>query len=147
MAQSPWAPTRKRATVSIGRCVADRPMRTSGDSADLLQAFERQREMRAAPRADDGVNLVHDDRPDGPKHLAAAFGRQQQKQRLRRRDEDVRRRAQRSRALGRGRVAGPHGGGDARAVDAEPLGELLDAAPRPARFLWTSALNAFSGET
>ena len=44
-------------------------MRTSGAFGDLLQALERQRQMRAAPRADDGVNLVDDHRPDGPQHL------------------------------------------------------------------------------
>ena len=33
---------------------------------DLTQPLERQREMRTAPRTDDGVNFVHDHRPHGP---------------------------------------------------------------------------------
>ena len=61
---------------------------------------------------------------------AAALRRQQQVERLRRGDEDVRRRAQDRRALGRGRVAGADGRRDARRVDAARLGELPDAAPR-----------------
>ena len=42
------APTRKRATSSIGFCVADRPMRVSGVAHSALQPLERQRQMAAA---------------------------------------------------------------------------------------------------
>ena len=69
-------PTRKRATSSMGRCVADKPMRINGISisisdfefvcelsavADqLFQAFDGEREMRAAFVADYRMNLVND---------------------------------------------------------------------------------------
>ena len=65
----PVGPTRNAATVSIGFCVADSPMRSSGRSGNLLQPLERQRQMRAAPRADDRVNLVDDHGADGAQHL------------------------------------------------------------------------------
>ena len=93
-------PTRKRATSSTGFCVAESPMPQQRPLRDLLQPLERQRQVRAAPRADDRVNLVDDDRADRPQQLAAALRRQQQVQRLRRGHEDVRRRAQHGGAFG-----------------------------------------------
>ena len=141
-------PTRKRATLRSasasprGRCAA------SGASATVLEALERQREVRAAARADDRVDLVDDHRPDGAQHLAAALGGEQQVQRLRRRDQDVRRRPQHRGALGLRRVAGADGGRDPR----RRRGRAARRAARcrgaaRARFLWMSALSAFSGET
>ena len=57
------APTRKRATSSIGFCVADRPMRTSGSPrTSRLQPLEREREVAAALARGDGVDLVDDHR-------------------------------------------------------------------------------------
>ena len=64
------------------------------------QALERQRQMRPAARADDGVDLVDDHRPHRAQHLAAARRRQEQVERLGRRDQDVRRRLHHRRALG-----------------------------------------------
>ncbi len=78
--------------------------------------------MRAAPRADDGVNLVDDDGPHRPQALAAALRCQQQVQRFRRRDEDVRRRAEHRLPRRRRRVAGAHGGGDCRRRQSESRG-------------------------
>ena len=83
------------------------------------EALQRQREMGAAPRADDGVNLVDDDGPHRPQALAAALRRQQQVQRFRRRDEDVRRRAEHRLPRRGRRVAGAHGGGDGRRRQSE----------------------------
>ena len=80
----------------------------------LLQAFERQRQVRAAAGANHGVNLVDDHRPRGSQHGPAALGGQQQEQRFRRRDQNVRRRPQHRGALGLRGVAGPHGDRDAR---------------------------------
>ncbi len=70
-----------------------------------VQAFQGQGQVRAALVARDGVHLVHDDRF----HPAQGFprlGREQQEQRLRRRDEDVGRLAGQLPALFRGGVAG-----------------------------------------
>ncbi len=49
---------------SSGRWVAERPMRCNGLSRRRVEALERQREMRAALRAGDGMDLVHDHRLD-----------------------------------------------------------------------------------
>ena len=85
---------------------------------------------------------------DRPQHLAAARGGQQQIQRLRRGHEDVRRRPQHRRPFRRRRVAGPHRGRDARRRQARPLRRCARCRARgSARFLWMSALSAFSGET
>ena len=58
----------------------------------LLQPFEREGEVRAASRADHGMNFVDDDRVRGTQHLAASFRGEQQVQRLGGRDQNVRRR-------------------------------------------------------
>ena len=62
-ASTAGVPTRKRATSSTGFCVADRPMRSSGDRPPA-QPFQAQRKMRPAARADDGVDLIDDDGSD-----------------------------------------------------------------------------------
>ena len=129
----------------LRRRQADAQQRLPGD---LLQPLERQREVRAAPRADHRVDLVDDDGAHRAQHLAAALGRQQQIQRLGRRHQNVRRRPQHRRALGLRRVAGAHGGGDPRRVEPELLGQRGGCRARgSARFLWMSALSALSGET
>ena len=71
------------------------------------EALERQREVRAALRPRDGVDLVDDDRLDAAEHLARA-GREHQVQRLGRRDQDVRRRPLHRGAVALRRVAGAH---------------------------------------
>ena len=78
-------------------------------SARSLEPLERQREVRAALRARDRVDLVDDHRAHAAEHAAAAHGRQHDVQRLRRRDENVRRLAQHPRARRRRRVAGADG--------------------------------------
>ena len=60
---------------------------------DPFQAFEREREVRAALRARDRVHLVEDHRLDGSEELAAPRG-EEQEERLGGRDQDVRRLAQ-----------------------------------------------------
>jgi hypothetical protein len=62
----------------MGFCVAERPMRG--------QALERHRQMRAALVVRHGVNLIHDDGVDGSENLAALLRRQQNEERLGRRD-------------------------------------------------------------
>jgi hypothetical protein len=73
--------------------------------------------VRAALRAGDGMNLVDDDGAERAEHRSAAHAREQDVERLRRRDEDVRRLAQHPGARGGRRVAGADGDAD--------LGELL----------------------
>ena len=70
-----------------------------------LQPLERQRQVRAALGRHQRVNLVDDDRVDRAQRLARVR-RQQQIERLRRRDQNVGRLALKAGALGLRRVAG-----------------------------------------
>ena len=62
----------------------DRPLgRGKPDSlerplGELLQAFQRQRQVRSAPCADDCVDFVDDDCPDGAEQATAPLSRKQQ---------------------------------------------------------------------
>src|SRR5215207_9662022 len=69
------------------------------------EALDAEREVGAALRPGDGVDLVQDHRLDGSEHLAGARG-EDQKERLGRRDQDVRWLAAHRLALLRRRVAG-----------------------------------------
>ncbi len=69
-----------------------------------LEALERHEEVRSALVVHELVDLVDDDRLDVRERLSSV-GREQEIERLGRRDEDVRRVPQHPRALGRGRVA------------------------------------------
>ena len=96
---------------------------------DLFEAFERQREMRAALGAGHRVDLVDDHPADAPQELACLRG-EHQVERLGRRDQDVGRPRLDAAAFGGGGVAGPHR--DARLVHvlAEPLRRQADADQR-----------------
>ena len=86
-------PAMNRAIASSGRCVADRPIRCGGSRvrrAQALEALQAQREVRAALRAGDRVDLVDDHVLDAAEHLARAAG-QHQVERLGGGDQDVRR--------------------------------------------------------
>ncbi len=96
---------------------------------DRLEPLEREGEVRAASRADHGVNLVDDDGARGAQHLAAALRRQQQVQRLWRRHQDVRRRAEHGGALGLRRVAGTNGARHATRRQPHVGHHAADAAP------------------
>ena len=86
----------------LGGGKADALERTSGQR---LQALQRQGEVRAALVADEGVDLVHDDRPHRGQDLPPAVAGQQEIERLRRGDQDVRRPLAHGRALRGRRVA------------------------------------------
>ena len=96
---------------------------------ELLEAFEREREMRAPLGTRHRVDLVHDHPADAPEDLAR-LGRQHQVERLRRGDQDVGRTGLDPAALARRGVAGAHR--DARLVDvlAEAFGREPDARQR-----------------
>ena len=99
-------------------------------SSHLLEPLEAEREVRTAPRADHGVDFVDDHGADRPQHLPAALGRQQQVERLRRRDQNVGRRAQHCRALRLRRIARPDGCGYTRRVDPHLFREALETLAR-----------------
>ena len=83
-------PPRKRAISSIGRWVAERPMRTGGVVGQRLQPLQAEREMDAALVGRDGVNLVDDHPAHGAQRLSRARG-EHQVERFRSGDQDVRR--------------------------------------------------------
>ena len=100
--------------------------------ANRFQALEREREMGAALGRDERVDLVDDHRVDGAKHFACVR-RQEQVQRLGRRDQNVRRIALEPGALDRGRVPRPDGD-RRRVVDiAAGAGTVGDAGERGAQ--------------
>jgi len=85
------------------------PDALDASTGEVFEPFEAQREMHSALLPDESVDFVHDDRPHGLEHIAGARAGQDQVERFRRGDEDVRRLAH-HRLAGRGRgVARAHG--------------------------------------
>ena len=130
-------PPRNRAIVSSGRWVAESPIRCGGATPvapgdELLQAFHAQGEVGAALRAGDRMDLVDDDVLDATEDVAR-LAREQQIERFRGRDEDVRRApGEIPTILGR-RVAGPARDADVRSGLAEAGGSQADAGQRGAK--------------
>ena len=95
----------------------------------IVQPLQRQRQVRPALVAGQGVHLVHDDRLNRAQRLSGRRG-EHEVQRLGRRDENVGRIAGDLAALVSGGVAGAHGRADfggfratARALDGRQLGD------------------------
>ena len=105
-----------------GRDLLDRALRRgepdpgrpspAGLSHELVEAREGEREVAAAAVAGDGVYLVDDHGAHTPQVLAAALGGDHQVERLRRRDEDVRRPPHHRLPLRRRAVAAADGDAD-----------------------------------
>ena len=74
------------------------------------ESLKAQREMRAATIVHDGVYLVENHSPHAAQHFAAGVRRKEQIKRLRRRDQNVRRRFDKRPTLRCGRVAGANFG-------------------------------------
>ena len=110
----------------LGRGKADPLQRGLGE---LLQAFQRQRQMRSAPCADDRVDFVDDDCSDG---ASGATARSAVSSRYKDSggDEDMRRSSENGGALGLRCIArGIDRRGDEQ-LDALRFGELTNAATR-----------------
>ncbi len=90
---------------------------------DLLEPLERDREVRSALRAGDGVHLVEDERLDAPQDLAPLRG-EEQEQRLGSRDENVGRSSQHPLPVALRRVAGAHTDRELRAEPGEGAAEV-----------------------
>ncbi len=101
-------PTRSRAIVSMGRCVAESPMRCGRALGQRVQSLQGEAEMRAALVPGHRVDLVDDHRPHAPELLAALLRRHEQIERFGRGHQDVGRPPGHGRARARRRVAGPH---------------------------------------
>ena len=109
------APTRSRAAVSMGRTVAERPMRcrrAPPRGHQLVEPLERQRQVRAALVAGHRVDLVHDHGAHVREPAPARLGGEQDEERLGRGHQHVRRPAPDQPSLVRGGVAGAHRGAD-----------------------------------
>ena len=126
------SPPTKRAISSSGRCVAESATRCGSRSAEVGEALERERQVRAALGRRDGVHLVDDHGLDAGEDLPRARG-EHQVEALGRRDEDVGRRAQHAPALLRRRVARAHGDARSRQVDARRGSGRADARERRAQ--------------
>ena len=108
------------------RDLLDRPLRrresdargplAAGLGDELVEPRQREGEVAASPVAGDGVDLVDDHGADAPQVLAAALGGDQQVERLRRGDQDVRRLAHHRLPLALRRVAAAHCRADRRAA-------------------------------
>ncbi len=98
-------------------------MRCTGDWQELVEPLDGEREMGAALRPGDGVHLVEDQRLDRPQHLAR-LRREDEEERLGRRDEDVRRLARHLLALLLRRVARAHGNAQLRAQPGQRSAEV-----------------------
>ena len=88
-------------------------MRWTGCSGETVEALDGEGEVRTALRAGDGVHLVEDQRLDALQHLAPARG-EQQVERLRGRDQDVRVLAQHRGAVALRGVSGADGDAELR---------------------------------
>ena len=98
--------------------------------AEGVEAGEGEHEVAAALVAHEGVQLIDDDGAHVAEQRAAALGREHQVERLRRRDEDVRRVAEDGRACGLRGVAGAQRGADLRRRDAHLARDVADASER-----------------
>ena len=138
-----------RAVCSMGRWVADRPMRWGRrPELEVLEPLEGEGQVRPPLVAGQGVDLVHDDRLHLAERRPAALGGDQEVEALGRRDQEGRRRLHHG-GPGPGRgVPGAHGHGDGRdaAAPARVATAAISARGR-SRFWWMSTARAFSGET
>ena len=96
----------------------------------VIQPSQRQRQVRTPLVAHDRVNLVEDDRANRAQDLPRLLRRQHQVERLRRRDQDLRRPLDDRPPLGLRRVAGAQPHADARQRDPALLRQLPDLGQR-----------------
>ena len=99
-------------------------------AAERGQALERERQVSAALVRRQGMDLVDDHGARGREHAAAGFGAEQDVERFRRRDDDMRRAAAHALALARRRVARAHPGPDLHVRQALGAQRRADAGKR-----------------
>jgi hypothetical protein len=104
-----------------GRRAADTLRALAGVGLDqCLQALERERQVGAALRSHQRVDLVDDQEPCAGERRSESLAGEQNEERFGRGDQDVRGPARHGLALGRQRVAGSHGDADLGRL--EPVG-------------------------
>ena len=97
---------------------------------DLGQPLQCEGKVGAATGADHGVDLVDDNGSNRAQHLSAAVRGEEEKQRFRRRHEDVRRRPHGCGAFRLRRVAGADPRRDPRGAQARRFCHPTDGGPR-----------------
>jgi hypothetical protein len=97
---------------------------------DVRQPFQGEGQVRAALVPGHRVDLVHDHGAGAAQHGPAPFRGQQQVERLRRGDQDVRRVLEHGGPFGRRRVTGPDRDADGRRGQPEPPGRRGDLPQR-----------------
>ena len=103
--------------------------------AQGLESFQREREVRAALVAGDGVDLVDDHGLGRAQRLTAARARHEEIERLGCGDHEAWWAAHHRRALRAGRVAGAHRDADLGRVEPELGGDVRDLGERPLEVL------------
>ena len=101
--------------------------------------------MGSAFVGDEGVDFIDDDGVDVAQGFAAAGGGEQDVERLRGGDEDVRRELQHAGAVAGGSVSGAHHGADGGHEIAAGGGELLDLEERQVEVLLHVVAESFEG--
>ncbi len=102
---------------------------------ERFEAFERKREMRAALVVGDGVDFVHDHGANGAQQFPALSRREQNVERFRRGDQNVRRALLHREAVVDERVAGAHGGANFGHQEAALVGQLENFSQRDVQIL------------
>ena len=154
-AASSARPARGLAAAEEARDLLERPLRRGEPDpleaavlgTERLEPLEREEEVRAALGRGDRVDLVDDDGLDRREHLARLRG-QQEVERLRRRDQDVGRRARDARALRRPAcrpIGWPRTGGGWISPRRSAVAAMPAIGAR--RLRSTSTASAFRGET
>src|SRR6201984_3349899 len=83
-------------------------------ASQMIQTFQRKRQMGTAFVVGYGVDFIHDDRVNGPQDFAALSRSKEDVERFRSSYQNMRRTRQHGAALMRERIAGAHGGTNLR---------------------------------
>jgi hypothetical protein len=99
-------------------------------ASQMIEAFQRKRQMGTAFVVSYGMDFIHDDRVNGPQDFAALRRSKEDVERFRSSYQNMRRTRQHGAALMRERIAGPHRGTNLRHQDPALPGELQDFSQR-----------------
>src|ERR1700751_6209365 len=99
-------------------------------ASQMIEAFQRKRQMGTAFVVSYGMDFIHDDRVNGPQDFAALRRSKEDVERFRSSYQNMRRMRQHDAALMRERIAGPHRGTNLRHQDSALPGERKDFAQR-----------------
>ena len=104
-----------------------------GSVGQMLQPFEAEGEVDTAFVSGEGVDFVHDDGADGTEHFARFGAGEQQVERFRRGDEDVRRLAEHGLPVALWGITGAHRHADVRQIQTHRVSFDADARQRHAQ--------------